>query len=82
MHQYKVPDIGGYFILIVFSIILFRFARRIYRRYFHPLKQFKGLPEACVSENWLYKTTKDGVAEEIFEDLHKKYSQSNELLLK
>ncbi|KAJ5628765.1 cytochrome P450 [Penicillium lividum] len=40
----------------------------------HPLSSFKGLPEACVSENWLYKVTKSGRAEETFEALHEKYN--------
>lgn len=82
MLQHEMPGVAGYLILSIISILFFWVARRMYRYYYHPLKQFKGLPEACVSDHWLYKTTKDGNAEEIFEDLHEKYSQFKKLPFK
>lgn len=60
--------------LLLLAVVVFNLVRRIYRTHLHPLSSFKGLPEACVSENWLYKVTKSGVAEETFEALHRKYS--------
>ncbi|KAF9885222.1 hypothetical protein FE257_000582 [Aspergillus nanangensis] len=51
-----------------------RLALRVYRIHFHPLKSFKGPRDACISEQWLYKTTKDGTAEQVFEALHAKYN--------
>ncbi|GFF74814.1 hypothetical protein IFM60648_04287 [Aspergillus lentulus] len=60
--------------LVVFSAVAAKLALRTYRIHMHPLKSFKGRPEACVSENWLYKVTKDGTAEQTFESLHQKFN--------
>jgi hypothetical protein len=60
--------------LVIFVALISKLALRTYRKYLHPLSSFKGLPEACVSENWLYKVTKSGRAEQTFEALHEKYS--------
>lgn len=60
--------------LVILVALIAKLARRTYRAHLHPLSSFKGLPEACVSENWLYKVTKSGRAEQTFEALHEKYS--------
>ncbi|KAL4948920.1 hypothetical protein BDW69DRAFT_188802 [Aspergillus filifer] len=41
----------------------------MYRIYFHPLEDFCGHPEARISDTWLYRATKTGHAEEVFEKL-------------
>ncbi|OQE07963.1 hypothetical protein PENVUL_c011G00084 [Penicillium vulpinum] len=60
--------------LLVVLTVIPKLALRTYRIHMHPLKSFKGLPEACVSEDWLYKVTKSGAAEQTFEALHQKYN--------
>lgn len=62
-------------VLALFVLLLItRLVLRTYRIYMHPLSSFKGLTEACISENWLYTVTKDGTAEERFEALHQNFS--------
>ncbi|KAJ5563968.1 cytochrome P450 [Penicillium frequentans] len=60
--------------LVIFVALVAKLALRTYRTRLHPLSSFKGLPEACVSEHWLYKITKSGRAEQTFEALHEKYN--------
>ncbi|PWY72800.1 cytochrome P450 [Aspergillus eucalypticola CBS 122712] len=73
------PDVGFEKIaaglaLLILAILTAKLALRTYRLYIHPLKSFKGLPEAYVSNNWLYQTIKNGTAEQTFEALHEKYN--------
>lgn len=67
------PEIATGLALVIFVALIAKLALRTYRIHMHPLNSFKGLPEACVSENWLYKVTKSGRAEQTFEALHEKY---------
>ncbi|KAE8373331.1 cytochrome P450 [Aspergillus bertholletiae] len=60
-------------IALVIGIGILQILRNIYRRYFHPLSQFLGPPEAALSTRWLYKTNQAGFPEHEFERLHKKY---------
>lgn len=69
------PEIAAALALLGLLVIA-RLTLRTYRIHGHPLKSFKGPPEACVSEDWLYKVTKDGTAEQKFEALHQKYSMN------
>jgi hypothetical protein len=68
--------------LLALLAFIVRLTLRTYRIHLHPLRSFKGPEEACISENWLYKVTKKGAAEETFEALHKKYSMNYPLQLK
>lgn len=62
--------------LLALLALIVKLTLRAYRIHLHPLRSFKGLEEACISENWLYKVTKNGAAEETFEALHKKYGMN------
>ncbi|KAJ5660929.1 cytochrome P450 [Penicillium longicatenatum] len=68
------PEMATGLALVIFVALIAKLALRTYRIHMHPLTSFKGLPEACTSENWLYKVTKSGRAEETFETLHEKYN--------
>lgn len=68
------PGMATGLALLIFVALVAKLALRTYRTRLHPLSSFKGLPEACVSERWLYKVTKSGRAEQTFEALHEKYS--------
>lgn len=70
----RMLDMAAGLALLVLSVVIAKLALRTYRIHMHPLKSFKGLTEACVSQEWLYKITKDGAAEKAFEALHEKYS--------
>ncbi|KAL2832310.1 cytochrome P450 [Aspergillus pseudoustus] len=59
--------------LLILVVLLAKLGISVYRIYLHPLSCFHGLPAVCISENWLYKTTWSGTAEETFEALHEKY---------
>jgi len=68
------PEMATGLAVVIFVALIAKLALRTYRIYMHPLNSFKGPPEACVSENWLFKVTKSGKAEQTFESLHEKYS--------
>lgn len=77
------PGMATRLAVVIFVALIARLALQTYRTRLHPLSSFKGLPEACVSVNWLYKVTKSGRAEQTFEALHEKYSMySADFLLK
>ena len=85
MPDYKIPLTAGKMtqfpvpaglVLGLFLVAIYKLFLRAYRVHWHPLKSFKSLPEACVSEDWLYQITKDGKAEEKLEALHEKYSMA------
>lgn len=69
-----LPEMATGLALVIFVVLIAKLALRTYRIHMHPLNSFKGLPDAFVSENWLYKVTKSGRAEQTFESLHEKYS--------
>ncbi|KAJ5958797.1 cytochrome P450 [Penicillium vulpinum] len=71
----EIPRIIAGLSFLLAAILAVRLVRRIYRVCWNPLKNFKGLPEAAVSEDWLYRTTEFGTAEQVFEALHRKYSR-------
>ncbi|OQE12499.1 hypothetical protein PENVUL_c001G03588 [Penicillium vulpinum] len=70
----EIPRIIAGLSFLLAAILAVRLVRRIYRVCWNPLKNFKGLPEAAVSEDWLYRTTEFGTAEQVFEALHRKYN--------
>lgn len=70
--QFSAMHLG---LALLLTVIVSRLALRMYRLYMHPLKSFKGLTEACISEDWLYKVTKEGTAEAQFEELHQRLSK-------
>ncbi|KAJ6016808.1 cytochrome P450 [Penicillium sp. IBT 35674x] len=68
------PGMATGLAVVIFVALIARLALRIHRKRLHPLSSFNGPPEACVSENWLYKVTKSGRAEQTFEALHESYN--------
>lgn len=68
-----VPPLGGAALLA----ILYPLMRIIYLLYFHPAFSFKGPTFAALSTWWLYSINKAGRAEQVFEQLHRKYSTCN-----
>ncbi|KAF7536163.1 hypothetical protein G7054_g4763 [Neopestalotiopsis clavispora] len=65
-----VPPLGGAALLA----ILYPLMRIIYLLYFHPAFSFKGPTFAALSTWWLYSINKAGRAEQVFEQLHRKYN--------
>ncbi|KZL86091.1 cytochrome p450 [Colletotrichum incanum] len=65
-------------LFVVFTLYaLYRgviFVLGLYRRYLHPLSNFPGHPEACVSTAWAFREALKGFPEETFEILHQQYS--------
>ena len=51
----------------------------VYNLYLHPLSKFPGPRAACLSTRWVFKVSQAGHAEEVFEDLHREYSESANL---
>lgn len=72
----RFPEMAANLALLILMVVISKLILRKYRIHMNPLKSFKGPPEACVSENWLYQVTKQGTAEEKFEALHQKYSMN------
>ncbi|KAH7205127.1 cytochrome P450 [Fusarium redolens] len=56
------------------SVLIYYLLRIPYLLYFHPLSSFRGPFWAAISTWWLYSVCRTGHAEQVFEQLHRKYS--------
>lgn len=63
--------------IALISVLLLGYSatRVIYLLFFHPLAVFPGPRTAALSTWWIYRISKTGQAEQVFERLHRKYSR-------
>ncbi|KAF4334973.1 trichodiene oxygenase cytochrome P450 [Fusarium beomiforme] len=67
-------SLGVFLIIFTAGYLLYWAADTIYKLYLHPLAKFPGPKEACLSQKWLHRVSKEGNPEHVFERLHEKYN--------
>ncbi|KAF6814866.1 hypothetical protein CSOJ01_03877 [Colletotrichum sojae] len=60
-------------IILWAGVLVFSWARGLYRVHFHPLRHFPGPRKVAQSDRWLYDRLVNGHPEEDFEQLHRDY---------